>query len=72
MAAAKTAAGEKQGWGRRLAAYTWRYRTNVLLALGSSLAGMAVMAVVPLVTKVIIDDVIGDRSRPMGPGRACS
>ncbi|MEV7592545.1 ABC transporter ATP-binding protein [Streptomyces sp. NPDC089922] len=67
MAAAKTAAGEKQGWGRRLAAYTWRYRTNVLLALGSSLAGMAVMAVVPLVTKVIIDDVIGDRSRPMGP-----
>ncbi|MFB6824080.1 ABC transporter ATP-binding protein [Streptomyces virginiae] len=67
MAAAKTAAGEKQGWGKRLAAYTWRYRTNVLLALGSSLAGMAVMAVVPLVTKVIIDDVIGDRTKPMAP-----
>ncbi|MEU6312773.1 ABC transporter ATP-binding protein [Streptomyces sp. NPDC047014] len=67
MAAAKTAAGEKQGWGRRLTAYTWRYRTNVLLALGSSLAGMAVMAVVPLVTKVIIDDVIGDGTRPMAP-----
>ncbi|GAA2627925.1 ABC transporter ATP-binding protein [Streptomyces spororaveus] len=67
MAAAETAAGEKQGWGRRLAGYTWRYRTNVLLALGSSLAGMAVMAVVPLVTKVIIDDVIGDRTKPMGP-----
>ncbi|MFD9477736.1 ABC transporter ATP-binding protein [Streptomyces nojiriensis] len=67
MAAAETAAGEKQGWGRRLAAYTWRYRTNVLLALGSSLAGMAVMAVVPLVTKVIIDDVIGDETKPMAP-----
>ncbi len=67
MAAAETAAGEKQGWGRRLAAYTWRYRTNVLLALGSSLAGMAVMAVVPLVTKVIIDDVIGDGTKPMAP-----
>ncbi|MFI7359202.1 ABC transporter ATP-binding protein [Streptomyces avidinii] len=67
MAAAETAAGEKQGWGRRLAAYTWRYRTNVLLALGSSLAGMAVMSVVPLVTKVIIDDVIGDGTRPMAP-----
>ncbi|WP_405531193.1 ABC transporter ATP-binding protein/permease [Streptomyces avidinii] len=67
MAAAETATGEKRGWGRRLAAYTWRYRTNVLLALGSSLAGMAVMAVVPLVTKVIIDDVIGDGTRPMGP-----
>ncbi|MCX5075312.1 ABC transporter ATP-binding protein/permease [Streptomyces sp. NBC_00513] len=67
MAAAQTAAGEKQGWGRRLAAYTWRYRLNVLLALGSSLGGMAVMALVPLVTKIILDDVIGDKSRPMGP-----
>ncbi|MBT2477386.1 ABC transporter ATP-binding protein [Streptomyces sp. ISL-94] len=62
-----TAAGEKQGWGKRLAAYTWRYKVNVLLALGSSLAGMAVMALVPLVTKVILDDVIGDKSKPMGP-----
>ncbi|MEW1800066.1 ABC transporter ATP-binding protein [Streptomyces virginiae] len=67
MAAAQTAAGEKQGWAKRLAAYTWRYKANVLLALGSSLAGMAVMALVPLVTKVIIDDVIGDRTKPMGP-----
>ncbi|MEV0411002.1 ABC transporter ATP-binding protein [Streptomyces sp. NPDC050448] len=66
MAAAQTAAGEKQGWARRLAAYTWRYRLNVLLALGSSLGGMAVMALVPLVTRVIIDDVIGDHSKPMG------
>ncbi|MEU9039006.1 ABC transporter ATP-binding protein [Streptomyces sp. NPDC048352] len=63
-------AGEKQGWGRRLAAYTWRYKANVLLALGSSLAGMAVMALVPLVTRVIIDDVIGDESKPMGPWAA--
>ncbi|MFG2993291.1 ABC transporter ATP-binding protein [Streptomyces sp. NPDC048257] len=67
MAAAETSNGEKQGWGKRLAAYTWRYRTNVLLALGSSLAGMAVMAVVPLVTKVIIDDVIGDQTKAMAP-----
>ncbi|MFE2328934.1 ABC transporter ATP-binding protein [Streptomyces sp. NPDC059385] len=67
MAAAETAAGDKQGWGRRLTAYTWRYKANVLLALGSSLAGMAVMALVPLVTKVIIDDVIGDQSKPMAP-----
>ncbi|MET9609659.1 ABC transporter ATP-binding protein [Streptomyces sp. NPDC006512] len=67
MTAGQTEAGEKQGWGRRLAAYTWRYKTNVLLALGSSLAGMAVMALVPLVTKVIIDDVVGDKSREMAP-----
>ncbi|MFF8730371.1 ABC transporter ATP-binding protein [Streptomyces sp. NPDC015171] len=57
----------QRGWARRLAAYAWRYPKDVVLALGSSLAGMAVLAVVPLITKVIIDDVIGDRSRAMTP-----
>ncbi|MFD7227963.1 ABC transporter ATP-binding protein [Streptomyces sp. NPDC059881] len=52
-------------WARRLAGYAWRYRRNVVLALGSSLAGMAVMAVVPLITKVVIDDVIGNHSRSL-------
>ncbi|MDX2698510.1 ABC transporter ATP-binding protein [Streptomyces ipomoeae] len=55
------------GWARRLAGYAWRYPKDVLLALGSSLAGMALMAIVPLITKVIIDDVIGDRTRDMAP-----
>ncbi|MFD5567268.1 ABC transporter ATP-binding protein [Streptomyces cadmiisoli] len=59
--------GEDRGWARRLAGYAWRHRTDVILALGSSLAGMAVLALVPLITKVIIDDVIGDRTRDMGP-----
>ncbi|MEV5879709.1 ABC transporter ATP-binding protein [Streptomyces sp. NPDC052101] len=57
----------QRGWARRLAAYAWRYPKDVLLALGSSLAGMAVMAVVPLITKVIIDDVIGNHTRSMTP-----
>ncbi|GAA4079167.1 ABC transporter ATP-binding protein [Streptomyces shaanxiensis] len=57
--------GETRGWARRLWGYAWRYRKDVILALGSSLAGMAVMAIVPLITKVIIDDVIGDHSRGM-------
>lgn len=48
----------RPGWARRLTAYCWRYRRNVLLSLGASLAGMAVMALVPLVTKVIIDDIV--------------
>ncbi|MFJ5529158.1 ABC transporter ATP-binding protein [Streptomyces sp. NPDC093261] len=59
--------GETRGWARRLAGYAWRYPKDVVLALGSSLGGMAVMAVVPLITKVIIDDVIGNHSRSMGP-----
>ncbi|MGW0332087.1 ABC transporter ATP-binding protein [Streptomyces sp. NPDC003011] len=59
--------GDTQSWARRLAGYAWRHPRNVVLALGASLAGMAVMALVPLVTKVIIDDVIGDHSRSMAP-----
>ncbi|MEU3504967.1 ABC transporter ATP-binding protein, partial [Streptomyces hundungensis] len=45
--------------------YAWRYRRNVALSLGSSLAGMAVMALVPLITKVVIDDVIGAHTRSL-------
>ncbi|MEV7065871.1 ABC transporter ATP-binding protein [Streptomyces collinus] len=55
----------KRGWARRLWAYAWRHPKDVVLALGSSLAGMAVMALVPLITKVIIDDVISDHRRSM-------
>ncbi|WP_200263212.1 ABC transporter ATP-binding protein [Streptomyces sp. HSG2] len=55
----------QRGWVRRLAEYAWRHPGDVVLALGASLVGMAVMALVPLVTKVIIDDVIGDGTRPM-------
>ncbi|MFF3844620.1 ABC transporter ATP-binding protein [Streptomyces sp. NPDC002328] len=57
----------RRGWTSRLWGYAWRHPTDVTLALVSSLAGMAVMALVPLVTKVIIDDVIGDRTRAMAP-----
>jgi ATP-binding cassette subfamily B protein len=57
----------QRGWARRLAGYAWRYPKDVVLALVSSLGGMAVMAIVPLITKVIIDDVIGDHTRDMAP-----
>ncbi|MER5558044.1 ABC transporter ATP-binding protein [Streptomyces sp. NPDC002506] len=57
--------GAQQGWARRLTGYAWRYRRNVVLALGSSLGGMAVMALVPLITKVVIDDVIGAHTRSL-------
>ncbi|MFG1805988.1 ABC transporter ATP-binding protein [Streptomyces sp. NPDC049040] len=59
--------GQEQGWLRRLAGYCWRYRRNVLLALGASLAGMAVTALVPLVPKLIIDDVIVKHDKPLMP-----
>lgn len=58
---------EPDGWLRRLTRYCWRYRRNVLLAFGASLAGMAVTALVPLVPRLIIDDVIVEHSRPLAP-----
>ncbi|MFD4374763.1 ABC transporter ATP-binding protein [Streptomyces sp. NPDC058486] len=57
---------QQQGWARRLWSYAWRYKADVVLALGSSLAGMALLALVPLITKVIIDDVIGAGTRSLG------
>ena len=62
--------GEASAWLRRLGGYSWRYRRNVLLAFGSSIVGMAVSVVVPLVTKLIIDDVISAHSRPLAPWAA--
>ncbi|UQS32715.1 ABC transporter ATP-binding protein [Streptomyces fradiae] len=55
-----------QGWAKRLWGYAWRHRLDVVLALASSLGGMAVMAFVPLVTKIVIDDVIGEGSGSLG------
>ncbi|ONK11497.1 ABC transporter ATP-binding protein [Streptomyces sp. MP131-18] len=46
------------GWIRRLTAYCWRYRRNLLLSVGASLVGMGVMALMPLLIKVVIDDVV--------------
>ncbi|WP_329151045.1 ABC transporter ATP-binding protein/permease [Streptomyces sp. NBC_01456] len=58
---------QRVGWARRLIRDCWQYKRDVLLALGSSLAGMAVLALVPLVPKLIIDDVIVRHARPLGP-----
>ncbi|MEV0604042.1 ABC transporter ATP-binding protein [Streptomyces sp. NPDC050315] len=66
MAGADTDTAE-EGWARRLTRTCWRYKQDVLLALGSSLAGMAVMALVPLVPKLIIDDVIVKHERSLAP-----
>ncbi|MET7637774.1 ABC transporter ATP-binding protein [Streptomyces sp. NPDC005438] len=49
---------EAPGWARRLTGECLRYRRNVALALGASLLGMGLMALVPLITKVVIDDVV--------------
>jgi ATP-binding cassette, subfamily B, bacterial len=52
-------AGTGAGWLRRLAGYCWRYPRNVLLALGGTLVVTAVAAVVPLIQRQIVDDLVG-------------
>ncbi|MGA8115234.1 MAG: ABC transporter ATP-binding protein, partial [Actinocatenispora sp.] len=58
---------EGQGWLRRLLGYCWRYRSRVVLAFGSSVLGMGVMALVPLVQRAIVDDAILSSRRPLLP-----
>ena len=53
----------QQGWLRRITADCWKYRRDVLLALGASLGGMAITALVPLLPRVIIDDVVNHQTK---------
>ncbi len=54
-----TGTGTGEGWLRRLAGYCWRYPRNVVLALGGTLVVTAVAAVVPLIQRQIVDDLVG-------------
>ena len=51
--------GTGRGWLKRLAGYCWRYPRNVVLALGGTLVVTAVAAVVPLIQRQIVDDLVG-------------
>ena len=51
--------GTGRGWLKRLAGYCWRYPRHVLLALGGTLVVTAVAAVVPLIQRQIVDELVG-------------
>ncbi|MFD7888595.1 hypothetical protein ACFV3O_08935, partial [Streptomyces albidoflavus] len=53
------AAIENRGWVKRLTAYAWRHPKDVILSRGAARAGRGGRALGPLITKVVIDDVIG-------------
>jgi len=55
------------GWARRLLVFLRPYRRDALLALGASVAGLAVAGLTPLVQKVIIDDVVLADRRSLAP-----
>ncbi len=67
---AGTRSADPRGWLRRISADCWQYRRAVLLAFGASMAGMAVTALVPLLPRLIIDDVIVHHTRSLAPWAA--
>ena len=56
-----------RGWVRRLAGYCWRYRRNTIIAIGASVAAALVTAVIPLVQRRIIDNVIVTHTESIWP-----
>ncbi len=54
-------------WLRRLWGYLMRHRRNVVLALAAAVLGSASQALVPLIARTIVDDVIVARDRALWP-----
>jgi ATP-binding cassette, subfamily B, bacterial len=52
---------------RRLAAYSWRYRRSVVVALGGTLLATVATAAIPLVQRQIIDNVIVTHRQSIWP-----
>ncbi len=59
--------GVRRGWIRRLAGYVLKHRRNVALALIGALLGSACQALVPLISRQIVDGVIIRHDSPLWP-----
>src|SRR5438034_5601476 len=57
----------RQGWIRRLVGYMKPHKKNAYIAFGVAIGGQLIQSLVPLVQKVIVDDVITTHSRPLAP-----
>ena len=58
---------ETPGWIRRLASQVWVHKTNVLISFVAAVLGSLGQAVVPLVARTIVDDVIGQDGALLWP-----
>jgi ATP-binding cassette subfamily B protein len=54
-------------WIRRLAAYCWRFRTDVIVAVTGALVSTAALLVIPLLQRSVIDNVIVGRHGSVWP-----
>ena len=48
----------KQGWIRRLVGYMKPHKKNAYIAFGVAIGGQLIQSLLPLVQKVVVDDVI--------------
>ncbi len=55
------------GWIRRLSPFLLAQRRDVAVAFGAAVVGMGVAALAPALQRVVVDDGIIDRRRPVGP-----
>ncbi len=55
------------GWIRRLSAQVWKHKRDVQISLTAAVLGSAGQAMVPLIARTIVDDVIGDPTKPLWP-----
>ncbi|MCA1692568.1 MAG: ABC transporter ATP-binding protein/permease [Actinobacteria bacterium] len=53
-------------WIRRLLPYLRAHRRDVVLSFGAALGGLTVTALTPVIQKIVVDDVILARRRPLG------
>jgi ATP-binding cassette subfamily B protein len=58
---------KKQGWIRRLVGYMKPHKKNAYIAFGVAIGGQLVQSLLPVVQKVVIDDVITNHNRPLAP-----
>ena len=60
---AETRPTKKQGWIRRLVGYMKPHKKNAYIAFGVAIGGQLIQSLLPLVQKVIVDDVITTQRR---------
>ncbi|MDQ1460608.1 MAG: ATP-binding cassette, subfamily bacterial, partial [Actinomycetota bacterium] len=58
---------KKQGWIRRLVGYMAPHKKNAYIAFGVAIGGQLIQSLLPVVQKVVIDDVITKHNKPLAP-----
>ncbi|GAB3419222.1 ABC transporter ATP-binding protein [Flindersiella endophytica] len=56
-----------ESWLRRLGGYCWRFRNSLLLAIVGIVVGGVVAALIPLIAREVVDEVILGKRQPLAP-----